>query len=404
MRVLALGAGATGREAALAVAATPGVTTLVVADRDRRTADRVADDVGAVRGAAGPVVRAVTVDVTDPQRLGEVLSDADVVMNTVGPYYRFGPTVLAAAVEARTHYVDICDDPAPTSDLLALDERAVTAGVTAIVGAGASPGVSNLLAAAAVGRLDTVEDLFTAWPVDTVGVGGLDRAALAGADGQPGAAAVHWMEQLRGLVPAVVDGAPATMAPLTPVQLRLPGGGTGHAYVVGHPEPLTLGGSFDVQGMSACLMVLRRWTAAYLDTLREDMDRGRLTPNEAAGFVTRTPAGRILRSLVRLPRFPGPGALPPMFALATGSRGGSPRCVLARLEGYGLDSMARATGVPLAIATAQVIAGTARRPGVHPPERILDHAAFLRELSGGVDRLVLEESPLAGTRWQRLPA
>ncbi|MBW2087346.1 MAG: saccharopine dehydrogenase, partial [Deltaproteobacteria bacterium] len=58
--------------------------------------------------------------------------------------------------EARCHYIDINDDWEPTLDMLKLDEEARQAGITAIIGMGASPGVSNLLAVKAMSLFDTI--------------------------------------------------------------------------------------------------------------------------------------------------------------------------------------------------------------------------------------------------------
>jgi saccharopine dehydrogenase-like NADP-dependent oxidoreductase len=394
MHVLALGVGAIGRIAALTAARLPGVTALTVADRDRSAADRLADEIGRAAPALRPTVRALTVDVTDPGRLVEVVTAADVVMNTVGPFFRFGPAVLSAAIATRTHYVDVCDDPAPTASLLGLDAEAREAGITAVVGVGASPGVSNLLAAAAVARLDTVRDLYTAWPVDVGPMAGSDDTTT-GPDGAPGAAAVHWMEQLHGRVPGVVDGRETTVRPLTPVSLSLPGGRRGHGYVVGHPEPVTLHRSFAVTGSVACLMIVKRSTAAYLDTLRRDMDAGTLDTTAAARLVDEESWRRVLRALGRIHRFPGPGSLPGMFAGATGTRGGRSHSVLAEVDGYDMSSMAVATGVPLAVGVGQVIDGVATRPGVHAPEAVLDATRFFVALTRRHDAVVLAEEEVA---------
>ena len=43
-----------------------------------------------------------------------------------------------AAIDARRNYIDVCDDPVPTLDMLAHDREAKAAGVTALIGLGAS--------------------------------------------------------------------------------------------------------------------------------------------------------------------------------------------------------------------------------------------------------------------------
>ncbi|MFX5351239.1 saccharopine dehydrogenase NADP-binding domain-containing protein, partial [Acinetobacter baumannii] len=87
-----------------------GVDEIVIADRDRAAADRLCRQL-----ADAPVaVRAARVDVTDDAALRNALESADLVVNTVGPYYRFGLPVLQAAIATGTHYIDICDDWEPT--------------------------------------------------------------------------------------------------------------------------------------------------------------------------------------------------------------------------------------------------------------------------------------------------
>ncbi|GLP76624.1 hypothetical protein TUM20983_37340 [Mycobacterium antarcticum] len=392
-----------GAVAARVTATLPSVTSVIVADRDRPAAQRVAAALSGHPGAR-PVV-ADRVDVTDAAALAAVLGDTEVVLNTVGPYSRFGAVVLTAAIATGTHYLDICDDPQPTTAMLALDESARAAGVTAIIGMGASPGISNLLAARAVARLDEVADLYTAWPVDVgdggdVGDDGNDGepASVTGPDGRPSAAAVHWMEQISGVVPVVADGILAERAPLQPVALQLPGGRAGTAYVVGHPEPLTLHASYAPSGDAACLMVITAGAVAFLDTLRVDIDAGRLDYAQAAATLGAPSVWRTIRAGLKARRFSGPGTLPPFFAAATGTRAGAPLTVLATFDGTG-SGMAEATGVPLALGLAQVIDGGARRPGVWAPERIIDPDQMVADLDrlagspGGNAIRVTEMSP-----------
>jgi len=58
---------------------------------------------------------------------------------------------------AGVHYLDINDDWESTEAMLAMDAAARGRGVTAVIGMGASPGISNLLARHAMRRLDLVD-------------------------------------------------------------------------------------------------------------------------------------------------------------------------------------------------------------------------------------------------------
>lgn len=389
MRVLALGgAGAMGAVAVRTAASSGGVEEIVIADRDLAAAERLSREL-----ADCPVpTSARRVDVTDGAELGDALAGADLVLNTVGPYYRFGLTVLRAAIDTGTHYLDICDDWEPTVQMLELDGSARAAGVTAVIGMGASPGVSNLLAAAAAAPLDSVRDAYTAWPVDVTADGDeASRDQLIGPDGSPTAAAVHWMQQSSGTITAVRAGSLTEQRPLRPVTLELPGGRRGTAYTVGHPEPITLQRTLKPTGESANLMVITPSAAAYLDVLRRDIDRGRLTNEAAARRVAKPRLPGVLRSLPRALANKGPGTLPPFFAVAVGEREGREMTVLAHLNpAAGIDAlltdMARATGIPLALGMSQVVDGTARRAGVHPPDAVISSERFFADLDRELGR------------------
>ncbi|MFI9404276.1 saccharopine dehydrogenase family protein [Nocardia sp. NPDC052316] len=391
MRVLALGgAGAMGSVAVRTAAGLPGVREIVVADRDVAAARAV---VGRLSGS-GAELRARQVDVTDRATLYGALGEVDVVLNTVGPYYRFGLTVLRAAIETGTHYLDICDDWEPTMQMLEYDGDARAAGVCAIVGIGASPGVSNMLAARAARELDHVEDVYTAWPVDVPGAGNSDGLELTGPDGLPTAAAVHWMQQISGAITVVRAGQLVPEPPLQPVPLTLPGGRTGTAYTVGHPEPVTLHWTLQPTGRVANLMIVTPGTAAFLDVLRTDIDRGALTNETAAAELAAPTLWRGLRSMARSWRFAAPGNLPPFFAVATGSKDGVPLTILAHMGSALIDNMAEATGIPLALGLSQLVDGLATRPGVHPPEAILAADRFFDDLGTHTCEVVVEQAPL----------
>ncbi|AMT69777.1 saccharopine dehydrogenase family protein [Mycobacteroides immunogenum] len=409
MKILALGgAGAMGAVAVRTALGVPGVDEIVIADRDFGAAEDLAQ-----RSGKGDIrVRAVRVDVTDQAMLRTALESVDLVLNTVGPYFRFGLTVLRAAIETRTHYLDICDDWEPTLQMLGLDAAAREQGVCAVIGMGASPGISNLLAATAAAELDAVQDVYTAWPVD-VGGSGQDtegKSQLLGPDGRPSAAAVHWMEQASGTITGVSGGQLVKRSPLSPISLNLPAGHCGTAYSIGHPEPITLQRTLKPGGDALNLMVIKPWTVAYLDTLRRDMDAGLLSREQAAEAFAVPALRRVARSAWVALRLRGPGTLPPFFAAVTGERDGYRRSVLSRLNLDGpqadpirsaLRDMALITGVPLAMGMAQVIDGSARRPGVHPPEAVIEPERFFTDFGvvlgcdRGVSPYVIEQEALS---------
>lgn len=164
LRVMALGGcGGMGQFAVRTALNFDFVKEIVVADRDGERARVFAE-------TCGPKAVPLQLDVQDEKALSRALGEIDVVLATVGPYYRFGLPILRAAVSAGCDYIDINDDWEPTLEMLDLDNEARRAGITAIVGMGASPGVSNLLAVKAIRSVDEVDTVITGWGAPGEGV------------------------------------------------------------------------------------------------------------------------------------------------------------------------------------------------------------------------------------------
>jgi len=372
VRIVVLGAaGSLGRAASRALAAMDAVDEVTLADID--------DTVGDLAGELGPVADPRRVDVTDRDRLLSVLSGHDAVVNAIGPYDRFSGPVLAAAIDTGTAYADACDDPAATLPLLARTAEAAAAGVRAVIGAGLSPGLSNVLAVVAARELDRVITLQTGWSVDA-GEGGFRSTEdlTLEDDGRPSTALSTWIDRIRADLAFHHDGRLRTVSTMQPTHLYFPGLGAGTAWTSGHPEELTLPTSLGVEGSCRNLMVMRRDTAAFLNQLRADIAAGRVKAEDAPLLAATRPFGRRAQALIGGLRTPGPGALPAFFAVAEGSRSGPGLRVGAQLTALppGLDNSA---GVTLAL-TAVMIAEGHGPPGVSPPELAIEPDVLLDRL------------------------
>jgi hypothetical protein len=335
------------------------VTELTVADLDAGRAAHVATELG-------PRARGVGLDVTDAAALRSALGETDVVLNTVGPFFRFGVSILRAAVDAGSSYIDICDDWEPMAQMLELDAAAKAVGVTALVGMGASPGITNLLAVLAARELDTVSEIITGWNIEAA-------QPEHGQNGHPSAAVVHGVQQATGTIEVTRAGRPVKERPLRPIKIDYPGIGTKRAWTFGHPEAITLPREFPgATSLNAAFG--GRSLMAALKAIAAAVDRGYLTPAHAARIIDR--AERLMPS--DFARTLRPGRLPPLFALATGthdSRPASAGCALAQIPG---TTMGEVTGIPMAAALG-LLPGA--EPGVHTPESLLDPAAYFAELA-----------------------
>jgi lysine 6-dehydrogenase len=159
MRVLVVGgAGAMGRWTVRDLTESEGVGEVVVADLDGARAREAAGWAAARSGSNGTAqVSGVALDAADPDGLRRAFDGADVVCNCA--VFALNLPVMEACADTGTHYVDLGGLFHTTRRQLALHERFVAAGVTAVIGMGGSPGVTNVLAALAARDLAVVEEV-----------------------------------------------------------------------------------------------------------------------------------------------------------------------------------------------------------------------------------------------------
>ncbi len=350
------GAGDMGRHAVRALVRMDTADSIVVADIDGEKAERFCSEFDGT-------VTAAAVDVTDATAVAQLFAETDVVLNTMGPFARFALPLMEAAITAGCDYLDIDDDWQSTEEALRLDERARQAGVRMVIGLGASPGVTNLLAQVAAKRLDRVDELHTGWSLASAVVESETAFPSKGA-----AAGEHWIHQCSSPIPVQQDGAITFIDPLERVHLAMPGFGAVYAFTMGHPEPVTLARSFpglrrslNLQGLDEnSMQELRQLVAAVAD--------GRLEMTDAVHALEG--------------RAPGPQPdMPSLYALAVGERDGRPGSVLAHMIEELPGRMGGATGIPLAVGAELLRRGQVAGPGVHPPETAVRAADFFELLA-----------------------
>lgn len=362
------GAGEMGAYACRALAKADEVAQVIVADRDLARAVELADELG-------PRAVPLALDISDIEALDDVLAEVDIVLNTAGPFYRFGREVLGAAIATGTHYLDICDDWEPTLDMLELDDAARAAGVTAVIGMGASPGTSNLLALLTMDRLDTVDRVVTAWRA-----GALPYPA-DGEEPQTNAALEHWVHNCTEPIKIWRDGALVDAHALEEITVAYPGRGEEAVWVCGHPEPLTLPRVRPEVRESLNLMVARRGLMEGMQRVAARVQTGELDVQGAS------------RQILLEPNTGGAAAgpsptLPNLFAVAEGTKNGQRLRVGAQPIVLPNANMGEMTGYPLAVATLMMARGQVDRPGVHGPEGAIDPETYFHELS-----LLVEDRP-----------
>ncbi|MGQ4892449.1 MAG: saccharopine dehydrogenase family protein [Candidatus Njordarchaeia archaeon] len=228
MKIVVLGgAGTVGGWAAQILAASGMVNELVIGDINLEGAKKMAEKLGGI-------ATAVKVDASDKDSIKNAIKGADVVLSTVGPFYKFGPIILDAVIESGINFVDICDDYDATLKELELHQKAVDNNVSALIGMGSSPGIANVLVRFAADYLLN--------PAETVGI-----YHLHGGEEAEGPAVIkHRIHSMSSEVPVFIDGEMKKVRMFDEAGRALEedveycGFGTYRSYIYPHPEIITL--------------------------------------------------------------------------------------------------------------------------------------------------------------------
>ncbi len=327
-----------------------GVDAITVGDIDPGKAGRVAESLSKM-GCGAEARRVNALDITS---LREVVRGIDVIVNAVGPFYRFGFDIARNLVSLGLNFVDICDDYDATEKILGLNDEARKKSVLGLVGLGWTPGISNILALHGARRLSSVRAIDIYW------VG-------SAADSRGLAVVMHLFHALMGRVPMYINGGKTYVEAGSggvPVSFPEPIGRL-KLYYTGHPEPITL--------------------PRYISVSERVTVRGGLIPSWQNGFAkfllrilridSDEKAEKLARRIHRIEGIFRWGGLE-LSAVRVDVTGSS-----GSLSYVAMDRMRRLTGIPAALGAIKIARGELRGEGIAPPEAIVRNTeGFLGEL------------------------
>jgi len=114
-------------------------------------------------------IESVQLDITDPQAIKTALSGMQLCINAIPTLAGHQMLIFEAALAARVSYMDLGGLGTYTVKQLAEHQRFVDAGVTAVIGTGADPGMSNVICRAVANELDEIERINLYWAAEFVG-------------------------------------------------------------------------------------------------------------------------------------------------------------------------------------------------------------------------------------------
>jgi lysine 6-dehydrogenase len=127
---------------------TPAGSQIIIADYQLEKAQAL------VKACGRKGVKAVQVNIHEPQAALEALKGTSVLLNSLP--YEYNLKVMELALELNAHYLDLGGLFHMTRKQMAYHEQFEKAGLLALLGIGAAPGISNLLARLAVDPMESV--------------------------------------------------------------------------------------------------------------------------------------------------------------------------------------------------------------------------------------------------------
>ena len=360
------GCGAVGSVAVRTLARHPEFSEVVVADSNVEKARKLAKSLGQGASALG-------FDALDVASVKKAVQGSDVVLNCVGPFYATVKPVFQAVLESGINYVDVCDDVDVTIEILDMDRRAKEAGITALIGMGSSPGVTNVVARFAVETL-----LDSADSIDILHTHGGEPIEGAGVIG-------HRFHCMSMDIPMYLDGRLQYVKYFEEDGIAMrerftfPMIGESLLYPYPHPEQITLPRYLKVRRVTNKGSVLPE---AYYNLIRDMCHLGLHSTDPVSvkgqdvvpydfsiAFIIRE-RERLLREL----NFGQQRGC--VTVVAKGQKDGQP-CEYRFHMASRTQALGEGTGMPAAMGAIAMNQGKVQGKGVLPPEACVDPAGFL---------------------------
>ncbi|MFX1577429.1 MAG: saccharopine dehydrogenase family protein [Promethearchaeota archaeon] len=360
------GCGAVGSVAVRTLKDLPDFDEIIIADINAEGAQALADELGGECSA-------LEVNALKTENVQSAIKASDVVLNCVGPFYLYGPPILKSVIKSGINYVDVCDDVEPTQALLAMDAVAKRTNISALIGMGISPGVSNILVRFAANQLLEQVDA-------------IDIYHTHGGEPVEGAAVVaHRIHAMTSDIPMFLDGKQQTVHffDKSGVDLReeveFHQIGKHLCYPYPHPETITL--------------------PSYIKCKRVT-NKGTVLPDRYFDFIIKLVEMELVNEDPLMVK--GTSVVPRDFAIAyiikerkrilkdtnfgdqrgcakivvSGKKKGKPHQYIFSLWSIG-QAMGEGTGIPAAIGATLMQRGQVPLKGVFPPEACVDPMEFL---------------------------
>lgn len=374
MHIIVLGgAGAMGRVTVRALTEYNEIDHITIADYHEGSARALATALSSSKIEVRPI------DVNDTERLAALIRGSDVVLSAVD--YAYNLPVLKACIQEKVHYADLGGLFHMTRTLMQLHDEAQKAGITAIMGMGGTPGITNILARAAADQLERVTSI---------------KVQLGCSDETPTTAPLVAPYSIRTILdeftkPSQVfqDSAWHPQPPLSgqeEIVFPLPIGRATAIYSL-HSECATFPLSFRDKGINHVSFKIA-FPGDFLTKLKFLVDLGFGGDEPLSVRGAKVSPREVLAKLLELAPLENvePRDCDVLRVVVSGQADGQPveitnQIVVLPYQRWKISAGALDTGVPLAIAGVMLARGEITERGTLGPELCVPVAPFLRELA-----------------------
>lgn len=331
------------------------------------------------------------IDVRDVDATAKLLSKSDVVINAVQYYYNL--EVMKAAAIAKVNYVDLGGLYHMTNKQLDLDDEFKNAGVLALIGMGAQPGISSVAASFAVNKMESVDSIFIrdAWVDKTENYSKLFFTWSPST----------FFDEL--ILPAIhfdngrfIESDPLSYSEKYDFDNEI---GEMEIYRTLHSEIATMPDSFSNKGISHV-----EWLEGSKDILKmkliADIGFGRTDEFELDGYKFK-PREFLFRFLKKQGLFEAQEDVQikdheKTVVEVIGKNEGKDKRVIEEIifkydDKWGVSAAQKEVGVPASIVAQMIASGTIKAKGVKPPEQIVPPRQLFRELQKRDIKIVNKE-------------
>ena len=300
----------------------------------------------------------LALNLDDRSQLHKAIANKDLVVHCAGPFHHRDGRVLESCIEQGVNYIDVSDHRSFYQRVIKQQERAIAAGITAVLNTGIFPGISNSMVKQGVEQFDRANKIHLSYVVAGSGGAGLTvmRTTFLG---------------LKNKFSAWIDGKWQDISPYSQrevIEFPAPYGKTG-VYWFDVPETYTFADSFPVDTVVTKFGSIPDWYNHLTWITAHVFPEAWVSSRGGIEFFS-----KVSYAMTKVTdRFSGIGVA--MRAEITGTKEGQPHTYCSTMVH---PDTAIAAGAGTGAIAQLVLARKLNQPGIYPVEQVLSTELFVQ--------------------------